>query len=493
MSIALLIFPNQLFSSHPGFAHEPAKVYVTEDPLYFGDAQYPVQFHKQKLVLHRASMRAWFDQVAGPKQYFDYAGGGSQLRRVFAQMQADGMESVVLAEVVDFILEKRLKRYAAEFGMRLVVEATPMFLNTRAQNEEYRAGKKRWFMADFYKWQRLRLDVLVEDGNPVGGQWSFDEENRKKLPKKMVPLLPYVPSFPESAYRTEAQAYVEEHFAENFGQSGQRLYPITTAEAEGWFEDFLVNRFANFGPYEDAIVQGESFLYHSLLTPALNSGLLTPIYVVERTLEYAEANEIPLASLEGFIRQIIGWREFMRATYEDLGVTMRTTNAWGHTRKMPEGFYTAQTGVLPIDDTIERVLETGYCHHIERLMVLGGFMFLSKIDPDEIYRWFMELFIDSYDWVMVPNVYAMSQNADGGAITTKPYFSGSNYVIKMSHYKKEEWATVWDSLYWSWILKHAESLRKNARWAMMVRMGEKMPPEKQQGYIERAEAYLREL
>jgi deoxyribodipyrimidine photolyase-related protein len=183
----------------------------------------------------------------------------------------------------------------------------------------------------------------------------------------------------------------------------------------------------------------------------------------------------------------------MRATYHDLGVEMRTTNHWGHHRKIPQSFYDGTTGIVPLDDTIQRLLKTGYCHHIERLMVLGGFMFLCEFDPDEIYRWFMELFVDSYDWVMVPNAYAMSQNADGGSITTKPYFSGSSYIRKMSHHKKGEWCDVWDGLYWRWIWNHADELAKNPRWAMMCSMVKKMDEDKRQTHLENAEAFLHQL
>ena len=193
------------------------------------------------------------------------------------------------------------------------------------------------------------------------------------------------------------------------------------------------------------------------------------------------------------MRQIIGWREFMRATYDDLSVPMRTTNHWNHTRKLPRAFWTAETGIAPIDDVIERVLDTGYCHHIERLMVLGGFMFLCEIDPDDIYAWFMEMFVDAYDWVMVPNVYAMSQHADGGAITTKPYFSGSNYVRKMSDWGTGDWATTWDGLFWRWVHRHAKALGGNPRWAMMVRNVERMDEAKLAAHLETAERYLERL
>ena len=206
-----------------------------------------------------------------------------------------------------------------------------------------------------------------------------------------------------------------------------------------WFEQFLMLRFHDFGTFEDAIVRDEHFLHHSVLTPMLNVGLITPQEIIEKAVAFAEGNQLPINSLEGFVRQIIGWREFIRGMYEVKGSYSRTRNFWGFKRKIPESFYSGTTGIEPVDVTITKVLKTGYCHHIERLMILGNFMLLCEFDPDEVYTWFMELLIDAYDWVMVPNVYGMSQFADGGLFATKPYISGSNYIMKMSNYKKGEW------------------------------------------------------
>ena len=260
--------------------------------------------------------------------------------------------------------------------------------------------------------------------------------------------------------------------------------------AAQWLNDFLEERFVLFGDYEDAILKGENWLWHSVLTPMLNTGLLTPRQILECALEHAKRADVPMNALEGFIRQLIGWREFMRATYVDHGVEMRTTNHWGHVRSIPSSFYDGTTGIDPVDDVIGRVLQTGYCHHIERLMVLGGFMFLCEFDPDEIYKWFMEMFVDSYDWVMVPNVYAMSQHADGGLITTKPYFSGSSYIKKMSNHAKGDWTAIWDGLYWRWISNHVEELGKNPRWAMMCAMARKMDAQKMADHHQVADEYL---
>jgi deoxyribodipyrimidine photolyase-related protein len=214
---------------------------------------------------------------------------------------------------------------------------------------------------------------------------------------------------------------------------------------------------------------------------------------VEEAILYAENHAIPLNSLEGFIRQIVGWREFIRAVYALKGREERTRNYWGFTRKIPPSFWNGTTGIAPFDSTVNKVLETGYCHHIERLMVLGNFMLLCEFDPDEVYRWFMELFIDAYDWVMVPNVYGMSQFADGGLMATKPYISGSNYLMKMSDYEKGEWQAIWDGLFWRFMHVHRDFFLQNPRLGMLVGTFDKMSTEKQELHLNHAEGFLGEM
>jgi deoxyribodipyrimidine photolyase-related protein len=495
----LLVFPHQLFDNHPGFQWKPSRIVLIEESLFFGDAENFVKFHKQKLWLHRATMKRYqrrLEQLGFETVYLSYRSEPNALQAHLESLLGGSnksKDSMLVVEPDDYLLNRRLQRYSRNSGIELKYLPNPGFLNGLGENAEYRAGKKRWFMADFYKWQRRRMNLLMEKDEPIGGKWSFDEENRKKVPKKLLPEIPELLELQFDEIDEEAREYVENRFAENLGEIETFFYPTSHSDAEAWLKHFLTHRFEKFGTYEDAIVEGESWLWHSMLTPALNVGLLTPDQVVKAAIDHFEQHDVPLNSVEGFIRQIIGWREFMRATYHDLGVEMRTTNHWGHHRKIPQSFYDGTTGIVPLDDTIQRLLKTGYCHHIERLMVLGGFMFLCEFDPDEIYRWFMELFVDSYDWVMVPNAYAMSQNADGGSITTKPYFSGSSYIRKMSHHKKGEWCDVWDGLYWRWIWNHADELAKNPRWAMMCSMVKKMDEDKRQTHLENAEAFLHQL
>ena len=346
------------------------------------------------------------------------------------------------------------------------------------------------FQTDFYKYQRQTRNILV-DGNqkPRGGKWTFDDENRLKYPKGLTP--PKIVFLQPSQFTDEAHAYTQQYFAHNYGTLNFAfLYPTTFAESRKWLHDFFKTRFADFGAYEDAIVSTEHFLHHSVLTPMLNVGLLTPQFIVDEALQYAENHDIPLNSLEGFIRQIIGWREFIRAVYELKGTEERTRNYWGFTQKIPASFWNGTTGIEPVDNTIKKVLETGYCHHIERLMVLGNFMLLCEFDPDDVHRWFMELFIDSYDWVMVPNVYGMSQYADGGLMATKPYISGSSYVMKMSDYKKGSWQEVWDALFWRFMNVHRDFFRKNPRLNMLLSTFDRMSNEKQNALMLKAENFL---
>ena len=258
----------------------------------------------------------------------------------------------------------------------------------------------------------------------MGGQWTFDADNRKRFPKDRNPLKI---SWPEKTiHHQEAEAYVQKYFGENLGQINDIVFPIDRKTAVDWLDQFLSHRFEYFGHYEDALVDCELLLHHSLLSPLLNMGLLTPGEVLDRVIGFAQRHNIPLNSTEGLVRQIMGWREFIRGIYHTKGTQERTTNFWQHKRRIPKSFYEGTTGLYPVDSVIEKVKNTAYAHHIERLMVLGNIMVLCEFDPDEVYRWFMELFIDAFDWVMVPNVYGMSLYADGGLMTRSPT-KRSNY------------------------------------------------------------------
>lgn len=491
MKAVTLLFPHQLFQKHPAMVKDRPVVLV-EEWLYFKQ----FQFHKQKLVFHRAAMqsyKAFLEEHDVQVEYIDANEPHADVRKLPAFLAKKGISEVHYADVTDDWLDGRLRKSAAKSNIELVAYPSPMFLNSQEELDAYFMNRRRYFMADFYTEERQKRDILMmRNGEPAGGKWSFDTENRLKYPKKQKP--------PEVAFpaRTdaweEAHTYVEKHFSGNYGRISDDIrYPHTFKQARAWLTQFFEKRFADFGPYEDAMVTTEHFLHHSVLTPMLNTGLITPAQVIEKALAFAQEQRIPLNSLEGFVRQIIGWREFIRGVYEIKGGKQRTRNYWQFKRRLPERFWTGTTGIDPVDIVIRKVLDTGYCHHIERLMVLGNFMLLCEIDPDDVYQWFMELFIDAYDWVMVPNVYGMSQFSDGGLMATKPYISSSNYLMKMSDFPKGDWQETWDGLFWRFMDKYRKFFLRNPRLGMLIKTFDQMPEEKRQMHISRANAYLRTL
>jgi deoxyribodipyrimidine photolyase-related protein len=480
---AALVYPHQLFPEHPALDGTQICVLV-EEPLLM--TQY--RFHRQKLILHRASMKSFASRVRRRGWRVRYVESSElettgDIARVLAAM---GVGHVRFVDPCDDWLQQRLTAALAAEHIPFTMLDDPHFLTPWSIFDEFATGRKKWFFTDFYLLQRKRLGLLVDDhGRPVGGKWSYDTENRKRLPRDVkVPPITW-PEPPAEVRR--AQQVFRARFPGALGDGDEFHYPICPEQASSMLDDFLDHRFAQFGAYEDAIHADQAFLFHSVLTPALNIGLLSPRQVIEAALR--RADRVPLNSLEGFVRQIIGWREYMRGVYRRYGRMQRTRNFWGHHRPMPPAFYEATTGIEPVDTVIRRVLRHAYCHHIERLMILGNFMLLCEIDPNAIYRWFMEMFIDAYDWVMVPNVYGMSQHADGGRITTKPYLSGSGYVRKMSNFAKGAWCPVWDALYWRFIHRHRAFFASNPRMSVMAaqcqRMGTRL-----EDHLQTAERFL---
>jgi deoxyribodipyrimidine photolyase-related protein len=498
MSDITLILPHQLFEQNPAIQKD-RPIFLIEENLFF--QQY--NFHKQKLILHRASMKFYESYLTAAKHkvtYIETTDARNEILKCIDALAKQKVTTIHIADVVDFILEKRIKRACKKNKITLEIHSTPYFLNNTEDISEYFEKKKTYFQTDFYTYQRKKRNILLEaDGKPIGGKWTFDAENRAKFPKdEIVPEI----EFPkENKFVQEAKEYVQKNFPNNYGNAnGPHLFVTTYAETKAWLKDFLKNRFEKFGVYEDSIVETEKVLNHSVLSPMINIGLISPQQIIDETLAYASENDIPLNSLEGFIRQVIGWREFIRIVYVREGVKQRTTNFWGFHKKIPGSFWTGTTGIVPIDSTIKKILETGYCHHIERLMVLGNFMLLCEFDPNEIHRWFMEMFIDAYDWVMVPNVYGMTQFADGGLMTTKPYISGSNYLMKMSDYKtlsktnpENDWHPKWDGLFWRFMDKQRAFFLKNPRLGMLVHTFDKMSAEKKSTHLNNAEKYLASL
>jgi deoxyribodipyrimidine photolyase-related protein len=487
-----LIYPHQLFQKHPAIQSNRHAA-IIEDPFFFGGRDNPLTFHKHKLILHRATMKMYathLKKMGVTVRYFEHSSKKSSAD-ILKDLIKKGYDEFHFTDVTDHRLMSHIEKVASKHKVSMRQYESPLFLTPLYFIEEFFSGKKHFLMASFYQAQRKRMNILMENDRPVGGKWSFDEENRKKIPKGLS--IPPVPKKTTSKYMRIACSYVEKHFPHNYGDSKNFWYPVSHKESRTWLKDFLQNRLALFGDYEDAIVANESVLFHSVLTPVLNIGLLTPEDIVEETMKFSREEKIPLNSLEGFIRQIIGWREFIRAMYEQAGEKQRSVNFWKHDRPLPKSLYNGTTGIEPVDTVVQRVLDRSWCHHIERLMILGNFMLLCGIKPDGVYRWFMELFIDAYDWVMVPNVYGMSQFADGGIFATKPYISGSNYILKMSDFKKGPWCETWNALFWNFIHKHRSFFKKQPRLAVILRNLDRMGVSKTKQIRRQASEFLNSL
>ncbi|MCM5664103.1 cryptochrome/photolyase family protein [Galbibacter mesophilus] len=489
MSEIAIAFPHHLFKNSPIFEKVDV-VYLIEESLFFN--QY--KFHKQKIAFHRASMKAYEKYLQSKDievKYIEAASELSDIRKLLKKLKDNSVKSLHITDPTDDWLSKRIKRFKDDFDIQWY--ENPIFLNSKEDLQGFfKSSKKKFHQTTFYKNQRQDRNILMKSGNPEGGKWTFDTENRKKYPKGKTPPSIHFPE--ETEFHKESYSYTEKHFKDNYGKLDKSIqYPITFEASEAWLDQFLEVRFHEFGAYEDAIVKEHLILHHSVLSPMMNVGLLLPSEILEKALEYAKKNEVAINSTEGFVRQIMGWREFLRGMYECKGVEQRTKNFWGFSRKIPKSFYTGNTGIAPIDTTIKKVLKTGYTHHIERLMLLGNFMVLCEFDPDEVYKWFMELFIDAYDWVMVPNVYGMSQFADGGLMATKPYISGSNYVMKMGNYKTGDWQEVWDGLFWRFMHEHRDFFESNPRLKMLLGTLDKMNKATRQQHLEIAEKFLEKL
>jgi deoxyribodipyrimidine photolyase-related protein len=491
-----LIFPHQIFKDHPA-VHHSRLVYLVEEFLFFN--QY--NFNKKKLVLHRASMKFYADYLKDKgitANYIEANDERADIRKLIRNLALQGIKNIFYVDVADNWLDDRLINACKKSGISLKKFNNPNFLNNADDAADFFEKKKTYFQTEFYTWQRKKRNILLErNEKPIGGKWTFDSDNRLRLPKNEAPPILNVPA--ENKYVIAANQWVEQNFPDNYGTTDSPFgnpggfYPVTFRDAEKWLNDFMHNRLFKFGMYEDAMVANESFLYHSVLTPMLNIGLLNPQQIIEKAMQTASERDIPLNSLEGFIRQVLGWREFIHIVYDREGIKQRTKNYWGFTRKIPKSFWKGTTGIHPVDVVIKKVLATGYNHHIERLMVMGNFMLLCEFDPGDVYLWFMEMYVDAYDWVMVPNVYGMTQFADGGLMTTKPYISGSNYLLKMGDWKKGPWQEIWDGLFWRFMHVHRDFFLQNPRLGMLVKTFDKMPEEKRKQHLKNAENFLKKL
>lgn len=490
----IITFPNGLFEDNT-LINRNSTVYIYEHPIFFTKYNY----HKLKLILHRATMKYYEDFIKNKYKckviYVEY---NKSINSIFAKHKNKKIE---FYDPVDHDVIKDLKKNAKIYNIELFGHDTPLFLCTMQDMTNYLDDGGKYHQTSFYIWQRKRLGILVDKNNkPIGGKWTYDTENRLPFPQNFNKDIRFKTN--DSKYVKEAVNYVNKYFKDHPGSDNFYL-PINHQGAKQHLKKFLKEKLDCFGPYQDAVSKDIVFGCHSIISPFLNIGLLTPQYVIEEIMKkYTRTN---LVSIEAILRQIIGWREILRMMYIFKHKEMKQLNHFKHNKKLDNKWFTQEpnTGIIVIDDLIKKVMKYGYAHHIERLMYLSNFMLLTETKPDDAYEWFM-IFIDSYPWVMSGNVYAMGQYSTGPLLMTRPYFSSSNYINKMSTYKSKkdiyakiklgseeyEWFEIWDALYYNFINNHKKEFSKNYAIASSVGHWNRKSKEEQNDLLRIAKNYL---
>ena len=472
--ISVWILGDQLLQDHPALAvaeaavgREHVRVLLIESAARL--AQQPYQ--RKKLVLLLSAMRHYAAELETRGYVVDYrrtADFRSGLAEHLAATDSARLLTMAAAEAPTRRLQQGLGS-----ALGIPVELLPNSQFLVGEHDPFPAADpaRTPIMATFYRAMRRHFGVLVDSaGGPLGGKWSYDEENRKPLPRTVQPPAP--PAFPPDAVTRAVMAEVN-ILPDCLGTVADFALPVTAADAAEALRVFVAARLAPFGPYEDAMAARSALLYHSGLSPYLNLGLLTPLQLVRAAEAAYHAAQAPLNSAEGFIRQVLGWREYMYWQYWRQPSEVWSRNAWGATRPLPDWFWSGATDMRCVAHAITGALNTGYSHHIERLMLLCNFCLLAGIEPQAVNRWFLAAYVDAYEWVMLPNVVGMGLNADGGRIATKPYIASASYINRMSDYcagcaydpkrRTGPGACPFNLLYWNFLLEHEAALRANPR------------------------------
>jgi deoxyribodipyrimidine photolyase-related protein len=507
MKTLYLVLGNQLFSQHPMLAKikkEEDKVLMIESCSLCSQLPY----HKIKLAFILTSMRQYAKDLSkkGLKvDYFDLE-QNYDFEDVFKKY-SEKYQKIAYTCIPDKAFSSYLETLCSKYFEKTQILSSPQFLGQSSDFFGYLQKKsyKRLLMNDFYIHQRKKLNILMDTkNNPLGGKWSFDEANRKKLPKQLI--IPKQTLIYQSPFYQEVKKVVNHRFSNNIGHLEEHLWLPTSHEAAlNCLHEFFKERLSNFGDYEDAMTQKDDFVFHSTISPLLNNGLLTPLEVLTELDDYLRnifefsifesaekdytqlfLDKIKLNSIEGFVRQIIGWREWIKGMYDtQYQKPIQDYNFFAAKNSLPSYFWNPKElecpkweANLPLKAVLQKVFKYGYCHHIERLMILSNWCLLNEYDPNEVLRWFMSLFVDAYDWVMVPNVLGMGLFADGGIYATKPYISGGNYISKMSDYKKGDWERLWTGKFWTFLEKHKDYFSRQPRLAMLMKQKLKKTKEK---------------
>jgi len=463
-----------------------------------------VPHHPKKIAFILSAMRHFAEQLKNSGATVDYialdADGntGSFTGELERAIRRHGPDRIVVTEPGEYRVEQEVKGWAERFGLPVEIRADDRFLCSRDDFAEHAEGRKQLRMEFFYREMRRRTGVLMDGDEPVGDAWNFDKENRKALPDDLD--VPAVPAIEPDAITKKVLKLVSGRFNGHFGDLDGFGYAVTAEDAEDLFETFVTERLPRFGDFQDAMRTGETTLFHSVISPYLNVGLLDPKAVIERAERAYRDGAAPLNAVEGFIRQILGWREYVRGIYWLKMPDYAGTNHLGADRPLPDFYWSGETEMRCLAEAIGQTKSEAYAHHIQRLMVTGMYALLIGADPAEVNEWYLAVYVDAFEWVEMPNTHGMILFADGGLLGSKPYAASGKYIDRMSDYcsncrfdaKKQigPKACPLNALYWHFLMRHEDKLRGNQRMSMIYRNLDRFDDEKREALRRQAEDHL---
>jgi deoxyribodipyrimidine photolyase-related protein len=486
---ALILYPHQLFPLD--VLPEVQTVVMVEEPLYFGiDREHHLNLHKHKLILHRASMRRYVEEVLWPAGYeVEYLDLDALITTEDIFERARKFSQLYIFDPIDNELTKRLlnARRQVEDVPAFELIPSPNFYLNNSEIQQYFSNQHTHIFSEFYQWQRERFNILIDAKyQPVGGKWMHEKVNLKKPGKDEV--LPSFEVFGDNRFVSDAIEYVRAHFPDNPGGE-DFIWPTSHKEAAEWLADFVEHRLDAYADYYETIDSEAAWLYHSALSASLNIGLLSPTQVVNAALERHHKKEVPVASLELFIRNIIGWREFIRGQYLTGTSAKKDKNVFKAYRKLSASWYQGTLGLPPFDNLVRKLQSRAYVSQPERLSIAVNLMLIAEIDPHDIQKWFSEQFIDAYDWVLSATLHNTLQFTQDDNLVSAP-IATSKAIMQMSDYEPGEWTDVWDGLFWRFVENHRDILHEHAHTRPLVQRLDRLDPDRKRIIGYRAEDFL---
>jgi deoxyribodipyrimidine photolyase-related protein len=448
--------------------------------------------HKARIVLFLSAMRHYADEIRARGFALTYHALGDHPYASFrealeATLREHKITHICVVKPGEWEVLQSLEMLCSEHQIKLELLPDTHFLSDEAEFAAWSKGRKNWVLEHFYRFLRRKRDVLMDGDQPVGGRWNFDSENRKSFGKAGPGIIPVPAMFAPDAITQDVIARVEQHFPDHPGDLQSFQWPVTALQAQQALEDFIHNRLPLFGHYQDAMWTQQPWLFHARISAALNLKLLHPQTAIDAALDAYQQGHAPLAAVEGFVRQILGWREYVRHIYWARMPQMLDENALSAAAPLPAFYWTGKTDWACLHDALQQTLRHGYAHHIQRLMVLGLFAQLVGVNPREVHEWFLAIYVDAVEWVEAPNTLGMSQYADAGTLGSKPYVASGKYIQRMSNYCAHcaqdpakatgQQACPFTTLYWNFLDRHREQFSKHPRTALQWRSLERLSSE----------------